>query len=51
LINLTIRLGIEKINFEGGFFIKVVDIDVTFEMKLTLLNLELCNSKYDPETE
>ena len=40
-----------KIKFKWGFSITVVGKNVTLEMKLVLLNLELCNSKYNPKNE
>jgi hypothetical protein len=37
--------------FEILFFMKVVDMDVTFQMKLTLLKLEWQNTKYGRQPE
>jgi hypothetical protein len=39
------------IKFEIYFFMKVLDMDVTFQMKLTLLKFEWQNTKYERKTK
>jgi hypothetical protein len=37
--------------FEVDVFIKVIGMDVVFEMELVLIHLELYNSRYEKNTE
>lgn len=42
---------LKMIKFKISFFIEFVLMDVTFQMRLTLINLKLCNFKYKPKSE
>jgi hypothetical protein len=44
-------MNLKMIKFIMSFFIEFIVMDITFQMRLTLINLKLYNSRYKPKPE